>query len=570
MKKNLLLLAFSLGAMTMISCSNNEVYETSVTRDMELTLDGKPWNIYYGTSNKPLFIYGEDGGFIANYSTSYRFALPDGSYKMIATTQSDLLAPPTPLSEQTIAQDPLTKTSFAISDPVDYSSGSLLSLPMTTRTGVLRLKSTDVKADKSYSMVRAVMTTPVVAYHVGEARMVVGDPITLVREKESSGGIGYSDDAILLATNDAGERVNLRIDYLDTDGNVVNSKEFLEPVEILPNDTVRLSFELNNPDELVIMNYSISFASKGWTEEKVYPAVAIDIPDGYTYVKPDEDINAVFNQLAADDTVDEIRIFLKANSQYTFNSNTLTACPKAVSIVAQKPGFGQQKTKLNLSAMSMVGNLSEIHFENLELNPGDRFFNLRNQEFNVEDIAFVGCDFNKWNGVMWYQQTNADNQQVVGTVRMEDCSFTNYSAGRSALWGLSTKKKAPVSNWVFRNTLFHGSFGTNTVVLTGLNVMDKPISVLVEGCTFIDTKGTSFTYFDINGAAAPQTDITVRNNTLSGISGAGTWFKLGEYTTLSAEGNSRTKAYTMGTWGVDTPTESTKTYEELLTELNLK
>lgn len=550
------------------ACSEKEVYESSVTRDMTLTLDGKPWGIYYGTTNKPLFIYNNDGGYVANYSTSYRFSLPDGGYRIIGTTQSTLLTPPTNLYSQQIPQDALTKTSFAISDPVSYSAGGALNIPMRTRTGVLRLKAIDSKADKSYSVVRAVMTTPVTAYHVGEARMVVGSPLTLTRDKETSGGgIGYTDDAILLETHSEGQKVDLRIDYLSADGSVVKSKQFAEPVEILPNDTVALSFELNNPDEPVIMNYTISLASQGWTSETVYPAVAVEVPDGYTYVTPDQDINAVFNQLKADDTVDEIKLFLKANSQYTLSSNTLTTCPKAISIVAQKPGYGQQKTVLGLSAMSMTGQLSEIHFENLELKPGDRFFNLRNQKFNVGEIAFVGCDFKGWNGVMWYQQTNADNQQTVGTIRMENCSFFNYTAGRSALWGLSTSRIAPVSNWVFRNTLFHGNFGTNTAILTGLTKVDKAMSIVVEGCTFVDTKGTAFTYFDINGAAAAQTDITVRGNLLSGVSGQGTWFKLGTYTNLTVENNTRTSGYTMGTWGVSEPAEISKTYEELLEEL---
>lgn len=231
------------------ACSEKEVYESSVTRDMTLTLDGKPWNIYYNTTNKPLFIYRGDGSFYANYSTSYRFALPDGGYKMIATNQSDLMTPPASLDEQTIPQDTLTKTSFAISNPVGYSAGDQMVLPMTTRTGVLRLKAVDAKADKSYSIIRAVMTTPVTAYHVGEARMVVGSPLTLMRDKETSGGgIGYTDDAILLETHSAGQKVDLRIDYLSADGSVVKSKPFAEPVDILPNDTVALSFELNNPD----------------------------------------------------------------------------------------------------------------------------------------------------------------------------------------------------------------------------------------------------------------------------------------------------------------------------------
>ena len=77
------------GILALASCKKEEVYNTSVTRELSMTLDGEPWNIYYGTSNKPLFIYDANGKFYGNYSTSYRFSMPDGSYKVFATTQAD-------------------------------------------------------------------------------------------------------------------------------------------------------------------------------------------------------------------------------------------------------------------------------------------------------------------------------------------------------------------------------------------------------------------------------------------------------------------------------------------------
>ncbi len=554
------------------SCSSDEVYESSVTRDMVITLDGNPWNIYYGTTNKPLFIYGSDGRYLSNYSTSYRFSLDNGDYRVVATTQSVLMTPPTALNEQLIAQDSLTKTVFAISDPVSYKAGDKLVVPMKTRTGVLRLKSTDTKADKSYSIVRAVMQTPVVAYNVGEGRMLTGEPVMLKREKETKGGgIGYTDDAVLLETQSTGQKVSLKIEYLDADSNVVNTKVFQEPFEVVANDTVEVAFELNNPDEQVIVNYTISLFSQQWQDETLYPTVPIDVPEGYTYCEPGVNLNNILTQQKSDAEVEEIKLFLKANATYTLSANTLSGLSKPLSIKGQDPGFNQKKATLSLGAVSMTGELSEIRFENLEMKCGDRFFNLRNQTFHVGEIAFVGCDWNNWSGTLWYQQTNADRQQVVDRVVMDGCRFINFSAGSSALWGLSTRQVAPVYSFTFSNCVFHGkNLSTRTVLLSGLTKVDGTLSVTIDGCTFYDAKGTAMTWMDIDGASATATSITLTNNTLSGVSGNGTWLKLGKYDTLKASGNRRTTGYTLAVWGCDEPAENGMTADELLNLLNIK
>lgn len=554
------------------ACSSNEMYESSVTRELEITLDGQPWSIYYGTANKPLFIYNNDGSYLANYSSSYRFALDDANYRVVATTQSALMTPPTSLNDQLIEQDSETKTAFAVSDPVAYHAGSKMVLPMKTRTGVLRLKATDSKADKSYSIVRAVFETPVVAYNVGKAEMQTGTPLTLTREKATQGGgIGYSDDAILLETQSKGEKVNVHIEYLDADRNVVNTKTFAEPVEVVPNDTVEVAFELNNPNEKVIVNYTISLLSQQWQHDQLYPTIPIEVPEGYTYVEPGTNLNTLFNNLKADASVKEIKLFLRANNNYTFSSSTLNGLTKPLNIVGQTPGLNQKKATLTLGAISMTGELSEIHFENLDLKPGDRFFNLRNQEFHIGEIAFVNCDWNNWKGTIWYQQTNADKQQVVDHVVMDGCRLTNFTATNSALWGLSTKQVAPIYNWTFRNCVFHGkNLGTRTVVLGGLTKIDQTLNINIEGCTFYDGGGTTMTWFDINAANATTSNITVKNNVLSGVSGNGIWLKLGKYDNLNVSGNQRTLGYTLGTWGTETPIENGKTAEELLNELNIK
>lgn len=558
-------------ALALASCSKEEVYESSVTRELSMTLDGEPWNIYYGTSNKPLFIYQGDGTYYANYSTSFRFSLPDGGYKIIATNTSDLITPPDNLNDQIIEQDPETKQVFAISDPVDYTAGDALSIPLKTRTGMLRLRATDEKADRTYSTIKAVITTPVTAYHVGQASPIVGEELELVRSKETAGGgVGYTDDAILIETASVDKKVGIRIDYLDNDGNVVNSKPFADEFAIMPNDTVEVSFALNNADEPVIINYNVRIASQDWSSSTVYPSVEVNIPEGYTYVTPDEDLDEVFNALKNDASVEEIKIFLRANATYSLADASVSGITKPFSIVGQTPGYGQRATTLSVKNISMTGNLSEIHFENLIISTGSRMFYPRNVKFEIGEIAFVNCTFQTWNGSIWYAATNADLQQIINNVRMENCSFTNYTAGSNAIWNVPTSRIAPVYNWTFKGCLFHGrNFGTNNVIINGLSKMTGDLTITIEGCKFIDTRGSAFKYFNIDGANTTTTTLNVRDNIVSGIGTTATWFVLGKCDNVNASGNTRTQGYEMKAYGVEAPAETSQTYQELLKQLNL-
>lgn len=557
--------------LALASCSKDEVYESSVTRELSMTLDGKPWNIYYGTTNKPLFIYQGNGAFYANYSTSFRFSLPDGGYKVIATNTSNLITPPDNLNDQIIEQDVETKQVFAISDPIDYSAGDALSIPLKTRTGMLRLRATDEKADRTYSIIKAVITTPVNAYHVGQATPVVGEDLELVRYKETAGGgVGYTDDAILIETSSVDRKVGIRIDYLDSDSNIVNSKAFADEFAIIPNDTVEVSFALNNADEPVIINYNVRIASDNWSSSTVYPSVEVNVPEGYTYVAPDEDLDAVFNELKNDASVEEIKIFLRANASYSLADATVTGITKGFSILGQTPGFGQRATTLSVKNITMTGNLNEIHFENLIISTGARMFNPRNIKFEIGEIAFVNCSFPTWTGSIWYQASNADFQQIVNNVRMENCSITNYTAGSNAIWTVVTTRIAPIYNWTFKNCLFHGrNFGTRNVIVTGLKRMTGDLTITVEGCKFIDTRGSAFTYFDIDGASSSSTTLNVRDNIVSGVGTTAKWFVLGKCDNVNVSGNTRTQGYEMKAYGVEAPTETSLTYQELLNQLNL-
>ena len=87
------------------ACSEEERYATSVVKEIQLFLDDEPWAVNTGASNKPLFIYTADGEYVANYSSLYRFQLPNGSYNIISTTQSDSIPSPKNLNDIVMSKE---------------------------------------------------------------------------------------------------------------------------------------------------------------------------------------------------------------------------------------------------------------------------------------------------------------------------------------------------------------------------------------------------------------------------------------------------------------------------------
>lgn len=572
MKKNLLYITAMMALLGGLgSCSKDEVYDSSVVKGYQITKDGKEWSQYFGTSNKPLFIYANDGSYLVNYSSLYPFKLDNGTYRVLATSETNLIADQLTakmqkLDEMVIAQDPDAKQAFAISAPVTYSAGDALQLDMFTRTGVLRLKATDTKADKRYSTVRAVVTSPIAAYKVSDASFVEGETVLQKDKATNSGGVSYSEDFVLLETKAADKQVGIRIDYLDGEGNVINSKPFADNFTILPNDTTQIAFALNNADEPMIQKYTVTIASEGWNEEEISPDAPVVVPNGYTYVSPKDNIDEVFNSLKNDANVDEIKLYLKAGETYAFGSKTLNDCPKAIYVVAQKPKAGQTKATVSFASISMTGDQSAIRFENVNLKPGNRVFNLKNQKFHIGEVAFVNCDFVDYNGTMWYQQSNADYQQVVDHFLFDGTCFTNLTLGSSALVGMTTKVIAPIYSWTFRNSTFHvKSFGKPLVNNT--NKIDKTLTVNIENCTFVDMAGSNTNWFDFNGSKTDHFYFTAKNNVISG-KGGGTPipFNLTMTDTQTLSDNYFTKGYTVKSWGVEEgkePTELTETIDEL-------
>lgn len=572
-------------AAAIVSCKDSEAYETSVTRDIQCTLDGEPWApSAYRPDYRYLFIYNSDGSFFANYSQSYKFALPDGDYRCFISPQSDLITPnpvepietlmqpPTPLDEIVIPQDPETKQVFQVSDVLNYRAGDPMSFAIKTRTGTLRLRALDEKPDKSYSTLRATVTTPVTGYHVATASVVTGEPMELVREKETTGGgLGYTEDFIILT--DEQQKVKVRIDYLDANGNVVNSKDFADEITVLPALVNEYSFNLNDPNEQVIVNYRLTLGSSTWENGNIFPQIPVDVPEGFDYIEPGMDLAATFKEQADDESKDEIRLFLKANTRYTLASSALTIS-KPVHIMGQTPGFGQTPASVTVSSLKVGGDLDHIIFENVQLTSADRFFNNDATPFTVNEIAFVGCTFSTWRGTLWYQNPRADGIQTIGTMRVENCYFNNYStSGSNPLIGGCARYTSDISSIVLRNNRIIGTnFGTslkNPALIGNISTITVPLTVTIEGNTIIDTRsaGSVTTFFILDGAAAPSTDIIVRNNKVSGVvSDKANWFSLGKYTSLTVEGNTRTAGYTLLDWGVDAPEETGVTYDELLNQ----
>ena len=99
------------------------------------------------------------------------------------------------------------------------------------------------------------------------------------------------------------EAVTVRIEYLDEKQQVIQTKDIDGTFSILPKQLTTVSFELNNPDEPTIQDYTVTITPEEWEEEDITPDAPIRVPDGYTFVSPGENINNVYNKLKSDETV---------------------------------------------------------------------------------------------------------------------------------------------------------------------------------------------------------------------------------------------------------------------------
>ena len=540
------------------ACSEENKYDSSVVTDIQLYLDDEAYSLNTGSSNKPLFIYASDGRYVANYSTLYRFQLPNGTYRVVATTEADSLPHPGNLNDIVLNQDPKAEKVYALSAPVEYTSpfNNPLEVRMYNRTGTLRLRATDRKADKRYSTIRAIVSTPISGYKISDATFVKS-PIEVVRNTATStGGVNYTDDLVLFETETSQEAVTVRIEYLDEKQQVIQTKDIDGTFSILPKQLTTVSFELNNPDEPTIQDYTVTITPEEWEEEDITPDAPIRVPDGYTFVSPGENINNVYNKLKSDETAADIKLFLKAGTTYQFVSGTLDNIPKGLSIVGQEPKVGEGLAVLELkSSLSMASEnlIEELHFENLVIKVDVRdFFKLKNQKFHVGTILWKNCEINDLQRTMWYQEVDADQKQIVDKIVIEDCRFMGLNSGGSWLFGLSTKKDAPIHAFEFRNSTFHANDMTKALI-TGVSSMKGNLDIVVENCTFVAMKA-GMTFFDLNAKNITDGSVTIKNNLFSGEVDAdnGTWFSLHKnITTRTFENNYITNGFALKNWGVE-------------------
>ena len=538
------------------ACSEDSKYNSSVVKDIQMYLDDEAYSLNTGSSNKPLFIYAADGSYVANYSTLYRFQLPDGTYRIVATTEADSLPHPGNLNDIVLNQDPKAEKVYALSAPVEYASpfDEPLEIRMYNRTGTLRLRATDRKADKRYSTIRAIVSTPISGYKISDATFVKS-PIEVVRNTATStGGVNYTDDLVLCETDTDNEAVTVRFEYLDANQQVIQTKEIEGTFPILPKNLTTVSFELNNADEPTIQDYTVTIAPEEWEEEDINPDAPIRVPEGYTYVSPGENINNVFNRLKNDETATDIKLFLKAGTTYQFVAKTLDDMPKGLSIMGQEPKEGENLAVLELKSSLSVSSTDDIEafrFENLVIKvDAQDFFKFKNQEFHIGTISWKNCEINDLQRTMWYQEVNAAQKQTVNKIVIEDCRFFGLNSNESGLFGLA-KRDAPVHNFEFRNSTFHAN-DLNNALITRLGAMTGDLNVTIENCTFIAMK-TGMTFFDLGAKSITNGSLTVRNNLFSGAvdSEKGTWFNIHEkIITRIFENNYITNGFTLNNWGV--------------------
>ena len=538
------------------ACSEDSKYNSSVVKDIQMYLDDEAYSLNTGSSNKPLFIYAADGSYVANYSTLYRFQLPDGTYRIVATTEADSLPHPGNLNDIVLNQDPKAEKVYALSAPVEYASpfNEPLEIRMYNRTGTLRLRATDRKADKRYSTIRAIVSTPISGYKISDATFVKS-PIEVVRNTATStGGVNYTDDLVLFETDTDNEAVTVRFEYLDANQQVIQTKEIEGTFPILPKNLTTVSFELNNADEPTIQDYTVTIAPEEWEEEEINPDAPIRVPEGYTYVSPGENINNVFNRLKNDETATDIKLFLKAGTTYQFVAKTLDDMPKGLSIMGQEPKEGENLAVLELKSSLSVSSTDDIEafrFENLVIKvDAQDFFKFKNQEFHIGTISWKNCEINDLQRTMWYQGVDAAQKQTVNKIVIEDCRFFGLNSGESGLFGLASQD-APVHNFEFRNSTFHAN-DLNNALITRLGAMTGDLNVTIENCTFIAMKA-GMTFFDLGAKSITNGSLTVRNNLFSGAvdSEKGTWFNIHEKITARIfENNYITNGFTLNNWGV--------------------
>lgn len=543
-------------------CSDNDRYETSVVRQYELYLNGEPWSLRPGIATKPFFIYNtQHGDFVANYTSHYRFTLENGSYKFVLTSDPENIIPnsiiATNLNDLVINQFEKADKSIEISAAVEYKSpfSEVLKLNMISRTGTLRLRATDLKSDRSYSTVRAVVTSNRSGYRVLD-ETYIESPIDIIRSKATStGGVNYTDDFIILNTENAQKGVEVRFELLDKNGEIVLTRKLGGLFEIWGNTMTLVEFQLNDTDNPIIQDYNVTILDEDWADEEYNPAPPFYVPDGYKYVSPTENLQTIYNEMLNDPLVDEIKLYLKAGATYNIGRPTIT---KNVSILGQTPDNGDAKAAVNFGNVGKIeGDISYIHFENLDILPNDAYiFNLdATALFDVDEIAFKNCNIDNLKRNLWRQQASIAGIQVVDNFILDDVRMLNLASEQNYST-ISMTNGNPILNITINNTTMHVlGTGFRKTFIEGTRGQTESLSVTVKNSTFIRLGNADMTIFDLRAdGGSSSIDVTIKNNLFSGISesGKGRWMYLSGNAVKDISDNYYTSDFVMNNWGVDT------------------
>jgi len=245
-----LILGIGVLLFVLTSCSSDDYkYESSTVKSIDFQLNGEPWNLNVGISTRPLFVYKDNGDYVANYSSLYRFSLNDGKYKFVASDYPEQMIPlPTNLNDLIVTQPALANQHVNLSDAVPYASPfeEPVTVNILTRTGILRLKSLDVIADKSYSTIKTTVSIKRSGYKVVDATYINEDMFVTRSKATANGGINYTDDFILFQTGDAANNVRVKIEYLDQNMKVVKTKQLETTFSIEANKVTNADFFLND------------------------------------------------------------------------------------------------------------------------------------------------------------------------------------------------------------------------------------------------------------------------------------------------------------------------------------
>lgn len=248
--------------LMMTSCSSDEMkYEPSVVRDYELQLNGAPWNINVGITTRPIFVYKDNGEYFGNYSSLYRFALEKGNYKFIATDiPTEMVLLPINLNDFVVPQSVNADQKVNLSAVVPYATPfeEKLTLNIRSRTGTLRLKSKDIVADPSYSVIKTTVFVKRTGYKVSDETYIKGDMSVSRSKKTTTGGINYLDDFIVFQTDEAANNVTVRIEFMTADLVVVKTKEFEGSFPIVRGGVTNIDFNLNDVDTPIIKDYVVT------------------------------------------------------------------------------------------------------------------------------------------------------------------------------------------------------------------------------------------------------------------------------------------------------------------------